>query len=453
MKKMYRRIAFIILISISFNIPYLMAEDEDQGKQDLGETRREILQFGTDEAVLALIDTLKEEMNKDYNDELKQLLATTGNPKMSLGIINFFRDIESDAGHDVCREILKKQDDYESNAEIDLLQGALNYIKSIQDQGDADLMIPLVDHRKTPIQMAAIKSLGVLGQASHGEALLEKLKENETSANLKAEIILALGELQYAPALETVTEIAEDEDAPASQRWYAAHTLGLLGDPSSLELLQNLFQEEDPYLKAYAAVAVSQYGNSTAESILKEALRDSHPRVRQAAAEGLGKMKSSMAKEALWYLLRRDQEKSVREAAAEALGQLGKEGWSYLMEYASDEEKDQVMRSTILGILDEHSPADAQKAAKNILDQEWDKDESWLLDHTGRILSRSGNSSYRNLFIRFLDHPWYIIRTYGVRGLIAAGVANQRERLQSMAEDEQEPRLVRKEAKRALGQE
>jgi len=109
--------------------------------------------------------------------------------------------------------------------------------------------------------------------------------------------------------------LESDDD---NTRAYAAEALGQVGDPSTVEQLTKLLEDESWFVRESGVMALSNVGGPSAVRGLATALKDKHAGVRRWAVIGLGDIGGSEAT-AILESAAGDTEQNVREAVAEAL--------------------------------------------------------------------------------------------------------------------------------------
>jgi HEAT repeat protein len=164
-------------------------------------------------------------------------------------------------------------------------------------------------------------------EALTGEALTDPIAE------VREAVAWVLGWLRDKCAVEPLIKRLANKEEEASVRQAAATALGALSDPRAVpQLMQALTTGEN--LRTEATEALSLLGEPAVKPLLDDALTSPRPRVRQAAAEALGKLRDGRAEalgklrdgravEPLIERLGEDSDRFVRGEAAEALGRLG----------------------------------------------------------------------------------------------------------------------------------
>jgi HEAT repeat protein len=102
----------------------------------------------------------------------------------------------------------------------------------------------------------------------------------------------------------------------------AADALGRLGDSQAKEPLLPLLKDPNAGVRTAAACALGSFGDLSVGEELLPLLRDPNWETRVAALESLGRLRDPRATEAVIACLR-DPDREVREKAAECLGLIG----------------------------------------------------------------------------------------------------------------------------------
>jgi HEAT repeat protein len=156
---------------------------------------------------------------------------------------------------------------------------------------DARAVEPLVGalaDRSWDVRAAAARSLGVIADARAVSPLMVSMRESDLGVrDAAADALVRIG----PPAFDALVGALDDPSWDV--RRTAALALGRLGDQRATgRLLLALRDNSDPWLRQDAALALGQIGDLSAISLLRDALFDDAPRVREAAAEALHALES-----------------------------------------------------------------------------------------------------------------------------------------------------------------
>jgi HEAT repeat protein len=274
--------------------------------------------------------------------------------------------------------------------------------------------------------------------------LMKLYEQEETSLQLRGEIVLALGDMKDAAATPFLISLLDDEDEDMTLRRYACDALGKSGDRDALPSIKRAIDSKDNILRSYAIAAVGHFPGEETVQILMTSLRDSFPRVRELAAEKLGDLEASEAVDILIYRARRDPEKKVRQSAFRGLSKIG--GGSavkFLQEFLEGERNSPDYRTLAAEELIERRPESSAPPALKVMEQEWTKDNSFLLDAVCKLLSQKEFSGFDGLYERMLQHKSFVIQIYGIRGIQKNRVSRLRADVEKFTNEKFHPQLRR----------
>ena len=194
--------------------------------------------------------------------------------------------------------------------------------------GDARAVEPLIQalkHKDAASSVFVVEEDGALvpsggsakGLSLIGEPAVEPLIQalKDENPSLRASAALALGVTRDARAVEPLIQALKDEDE--NVLWNANMALRSIGEPA----MEPLIKDEDWHVRQATALALGVTGDARAVEPLIQALKDEEFRVRVAAASTLGIIGDTRAVEPLTQALK-DNNEDVREAAKEALENL-----------------------------------------------------------------------------------------------------------------------------------
>lgn len=124
------------------------------------------------------------------------------------------------------------------------------------------------------------------------EILLQKLKDPDPFVRVEA--VQALGEIQKEQSLVSVCDCLNDENLYV--RAYAAEALGKIGQVNmslALSRLLPALDDPSPYVRAMMVVALGELQDERAANPIRKLLQDEDESVRKMAAWALGNIESS----------------------------------------------------------------------------------------------------------------------------------------------------------------
>lgn len=424
-------------------LPLFSDEKENEEViKSIDSERLDVIRYGIDSEIIELIRNLKEEKNGDFNSELKSLLEESANIQIKEQILTFFSETEYKDADQAVITILETYDEDQPA----LLTAAVKYaavsLKPETLEAAAEYMVS----DNTTLAVAAIRTVGKSGNPDYYSLLQQYYEDDDFPESAKADIILALGDLKSAESVPFLISLLENDEEDSVIRRYSCDSLRKIGDPQAIEPLLKAYETDDVILRSYVIYALSGFEGKTIEEILIQGLRDSYVRVRLSAAQGLSDKKAANAVPILIYKVQKDPEPKVRNEALKALGNIGtKESFDFIREIVKNKKSNPALRLTAIYLAIDKDLDNSVKLLEELIAEEWDKPNSKLLDYIAKQLSIQTNGILKDIFARFLDHPSFTIKLYGLRGIKRNEFAGFHDKVKTLTEEGNHA-LVRKTA-------
>lgn len=438
--KLERVTAFVLFFGI-------MAASAAGGQENISltEERKRTLQFGIDSEIEPLLDQLADEKDEAFIQEISALFEQSRTTKIRTACLEYLTSVESDAALDQAEEIMLGYEDHP----LSLVKGVIDYISSIRDAIELKKIGPLLEG-EAAIAAAAIRKFSTLEVEGFTEVLKKKYDDRNTDTSLRAEILLAFGNLKDKSTIQMLETIARDEGEEATLRHYACSALGEIGDPESLPVLIGVYTSDDALTRSYALYGISKIDGPKASEIVLSALRDSYWKIRVYACEALGEKKMKEAVPALQYKAEKDPELPVRSAAVTALAKIGgNEALETLYKLFETDLTNAALRITAFnGLAEHHFPAALEKI-REVFEQELAKDRSSILDTICKTLSMKEAPNLTDFYKKMLDHGSLTVKIHALRGIATNSVQQLKSEVEKLAGEEM-PGSIRKHALQAL---
>jgi HEAT repeat protein len=200
--------------------------------------------------------------------------------------------------------------------EIDGQSGTRSYlsyaaVRGLSNMHDVSVLPKLIELAESPerlIRQQVALALGNFMDPQVTDVLMAATDDPEVDVQVNA--VASLGYQRHRPALKKLRELSRHPSAQV--RSSVVRTLGRMHEAD--ELLP-LLKDQDPSVRANAALALGVLRHEPAVVPLITALEDSSPLVRQRAATALGRAAHPVAVAPLIEALRDSDEGVVREAA------------------------------------------------------------------------------------------------------------------------------------------
>lgn len=377
---------------------------------------RDTLRYGINSEIVELLPTLTENGEEQLAPEVVGLFNSSNDEGVLRQAARFLQEVDSPDGHDRALSVIDNHQLWND----DVLMALLAYLRET-DADIPDEYTPAIDQliRTGSIGPASAAVQFYASAGASSDELIRLYREPDVHDDVRGRILIELGERGDSDVFDFVSEIIqEDEEATTTLQRYAIDTLGKLGDERALPIITRQFRSNDAMTRAYAAAALANFDTPEAREAMQAALRDEFWRVRISALEAIREKGDTDALPAVLYKVRRDPEERVRLEAVKTTAALDvSEGWEELRRMAEDEGTSLNVRTAIIEQLITAAPQGANATILRLIDREWEKENSAILDAIGRVVSRTTEKDLKEVVERLIHHPNFIIRIYGVRAV------------------------------------
>ena len=201
----------------------------------------------------------------------------------------------------------------------DRLKG-VNLLREIDPAIAFELIQPLITDTNERVRYAAVSQLDPLGKQDPETALslLRDRIQNDTELDVKAAAADVIGGLQLTEAYDDLQQLYHQTSDWLLQLSIIA-TLGELGEPKAIELLEVALQSDNELVRISAVSALGELGSSEAIPLLVQLVKDEDWQVRYRLAQALVRFGGEEAQQTL-KILAEDPMEQVAKEAKESLG-------------------------------------------------------------------------------------------------------------------------------------
>lgn len=374
-------------------------KEEEPEEESEVQKRKDTLSFGLESEITDLISTLLKEEDKSLNSEILEVFNSTKNVNIREKAIEYFTKIEDNCLKDYALMILEDPYD-EKTSSVNLL---FKYVTALKITEAAPLIQELLDSENEEYYDAAITALGAVGGPEEALFLADFLDRDLTTAR-KQNLMKALGQIQAVETWDKLVEVIQNEDENTYVRMYAAEAIGAMEKEESIDILLDLFEDDDPNIRTYAIKGLSYFDNEDVENLAIQGLKDNYYKVRLESIELVKKYKYVSAVPSLLYRAKNDSEATVKYACFEALAFLDtKEGNEYLISLVKDTKKSDTLRSKAAASMLKYEDAESVKAVIEVtLSVVEDTKKTALRYALGKEIAKYENSQFRDVCEAFL---------------------------------------------------
>ncbi|MDR1143008.1 MAG: HEAT repeat domain-containing protein [Spirochaetaceae bacterium] len=384
----------------------------------IDEQRRQIIRYGTDSEIAALIKTLRGEQageNDSLDGELLALAQKTKNHSILTGIFSFFGDREKRGLEERALEAVGNRD-YETSETVN---AAIDYLGKVRAAEAGEPLRDILNGEETRFLSAAVRSLGRCAGKEGAEETAEYLVDYYTNRDVGDEnrrlIITALGDTGARECAGFLVSIAENEDERAPLRMSALEALAKTAAPEGLPALIKASSARDPNVRSTAIASLGPFSGEEADTAIVEAFRDSYYRTRIAAAKAAGERKLRAAVPYLRFRSENDDVPAVRDEAIKAMGAIGGGETEKILEELFKERKNSDrIRINAAEMLLAGTSGDYASAVIAELDEAKTKNQTALYNGFLRILGGAKSEDLKSLARRFFAGGGVVEKSYAL---------------------------------------
>lgn len=304
------------------------AREKDESKED-EENNRKIIKYGLPSEIGELLDKLTEYDDPRFTDDIYDLFQNTSNASIKEKVLKYFTKIEDPCLEDFAVNLIN--DPYDEKK--DLVSATFKYIQTVKTKEALPAVITILEVENEDYFNDALATIGEIGSKKEAKFIADYLDRPDLSDAQRQTLMRTLGKMKALNTWSKVVEILEDEDENSFVRMYAAEALGLMEKEEGVPVLVRAYSASDPNLRQYVIKGLSHFPNVVeSKSLIIQAIRDEHWRVRQ---EAINVCKENSFTEAIPYLIFRadkDSEKVIKNASMDAIAAINtKEGNDYLV--------------------------------------------------------------------------------------------------------------------------
>ena len=406
MKKLF--FSFVLMLFVPFFYYDVVAQEM---------SREDILKYALDSEVAELINTLIEEGNTEYTEELQELFLRTKNSTVRESIFKLFADQKNPALEGQCVEILK--DPYEERKS--LVAAAADYAGAVPLPSALPALHSLVNTENYDYAAPAVRAIGKAGTKEDAVFLaglldMEFFDNEKQRLVFRQDIMAAISNLDASDIREKLVSLVQNEDENMVIRASAAAAIGKMAYDEDVDTLVSLFNATDPVLRAAAVSSLSNFDNDTARNIVLEGFKDSYYKVRLEALSSAEKMDLKDAVPYIIYRAKTDPVESVKMRSYEVLGKIGDpEGISFLSEILKNDNGADKFRAKAADVLLNYdfdtSYPDVAEIAEKILP---DEKKRWLCYELGKSIAKIKNQRTSDLASLYLSSPDSLTQNLGL---------------------------------------
>jgi HEAT repeat protein len=324
----------------------------------------DVLRYGTETEIIALVDSLKLEKNAKYDDELAQIAEKTNNTKVLVSLLKFFGETEKSGLENKALSMLKDFVGIEA-ARRTLALEAAGYLGKLKSKAALPSLKGILDAASdgdtanAAMVNASIRAYAGIG-ASLGNAeaddaadyLRSWYESRSPAGETQVILVAAMGETKSKKVTEFITGLIANESERFPVRTAALDAVSKIADPDAKQAVIAALNSADANVRSAAVSALGSFSGDDVDAAILDGLKDTFYRTRLTAASSAGKRKLAAAVPYLRYRALYDDAPAVRDEAVKALAAIGnKEAVDTLGALFGDEKSSDRLRALCAKVL------------------------------------------------------------------------------------------------------
>lgn len=330
---------------------------------------RDTIAYGIDTEIADLIDSLKNDEDNRFVNDIYDIFYETKSVAIREKIIEYFTKLEDPCLEDYAVGILAEPYE-EPGTTVDLI---FTYVSKAKVTSAAPATKRLIEEENEQYFNQAVRTLGDIGNDSDAVFLSEYMARDDLLPPQKQELVKALGKLKALDTYDKLVELATDTNENSFVRKYAAEAIGAMEKPEAIAILVKLFEDNDPGIRSYVIKGIAHFNTKESNDLILQAIRDTHYSVRLEAIKASKDLKLLEAVPYLIYRAKNDNEANVKNECYRAIAELDTaEGNDFLISLLDDKnEKNDGTKARVAAALLEKNSAGTQQVielAHSVLD-------------------------------------------------------------------------------------
>ncbi len=366
--------------------------------KDYVEKKSDVFKFGLESQIIELLTELTENQDPRFVDVAYDLFLETKSPSVKEKLIRYFSALKDPCLEDFTVDVINDPYDEKSN----IVEASFLYLESVKSKDAVPGLIDLLEKDDSYFTQA-LSALGECGGSLEAQYLASYIDKPDLTTVQKQALVKVLGKLKAVETFDKLRALAEDQNENTFVRMYAAQAMGSMEKSEAEDILVSLYEEENPNFRVYVLKGLSYYNGEKSRKVLLQALRDSNYKVRLEAIENIEKLSLGDAVPYLTYRCKDAGEESVvKNKCYKTLAALNTaESNNFLISLLQDEKTADSTKGRVAQALLEHGNGKKEVADLAIASLA-DKKKLSLSYALGKEIAKYSDSSFEKVCAAYI---------------------------------------------------
>ncbi|MCR5762268.1 MAG: HEAT repeat domain-containing protein [Treponema sp.] len=383
-------------------IQEVIDKNPERAEQSYIDECNDTFKYGIEDQIIESITTLTSEEDPRFAESLYDLFQESKSSNVKIKILGYFEKLKDPCLEDFAVSIIN--DPYDEKKSV--VDACFPYLSAAKSSSAVPGLVDLMEKEEGEYFNSALSCLGEVGSNEEAVYVSEYMDRDDLTVAQKQSLMKVLGKLKAVETYDKLVDIVQNEDEDSYVRMYAAEAIGGMQMEGAEEILIDLFEDDDPNFRVYVLKGLSNYTDQNATAIFIQALRDSHYKVR---LEAINAVESQKLAEAVPYLIYRCKDKSeeqvVKDKCYKVLADFNTaEGNEYLVGLITDKKTGDTAKGKVaVALLKNNYAGSAEiiELAQNTLKTEIHRSLRYQL---GKEFAKYGRPEYESICGEFLAH-------------------------------------------------
>ncbi|MBR1911701.1 MAG: HEAT repeat domain-containing protein [Treponema sp.] len=383
-------------------IQAVIDKNPERAEQSYIDECNDTFKYGIEDQIIDSITTLTVEEDPRFADSLYDLFQESKSTNVKIKILGYFAKLKDPCLEDFAVSIIN--DPYDEKKSV--VEACFPYLSAAKSSSAVPGLVDLMEKEDGEYFNSALTCLGEVGSNEEAVFVAEYMDRDELTVAQRQSLMKVLGKLKAVETYDKLVDIVQNEDEDSYVRMYAAEAIGAMQMDGAEEILLDLFEDDNPNLRVYVLKGLSHFTDQEAKNVIIQALRDSHYKVRMEAVSAVESQKLS---EAVPYLIYRCKDKGeeqvVKDKCYTVLSDFNtQEGNSYLVGLITDKKTGDSIKGKVAVALLKNNYVGSEEIielARNTLKTEIHKNLRYQI---GKEFAKYDRPEYEAICGEFLVH-------------------------------------------------
>lgn len=294
------------LPALQEKIQEVIDKNSERAEQKYIDDCNDTFKYGIEDQIIEAIATITQEEDPRFADALYDLFQESKSTNVKKQIMAYFAKLKDPCLEDFAVAIIN--DPYDEKKSI--VDACFPYLAAAKSSAAVPGLVELLEKEEESYFNSALTCLGEVGSNEEAVFVAEYMDRDDLTTAQRQSLMKVLGKLKAEETYDKLVDIVQNDNEDSYVRMYAAEAIGAMKIDGAEDILIDLFEDDDPNLRVYVLKGITNFTDQKAVDIIIQALRDSQYKVR---LEAVNSVETQHIAEAVPYLIYRCKDKTEQQ--------------------------------------------------------------------------------------------------------------------------------------------